>query len=150
MDCPQQLFLLKIKKKKIICYNQIMNAYNLTCQRYKINVQGSVPVLTPSPGAINTIGHLCILPESRQTLAKRCVFSCCLPQQLSVPFLHPGDCLRFIFSFYSFTVLHWIGGYVDCFQLFAILNKVAVDDLEQYTWASLARGCVVKCNSPVR
>lgn len=51
-----------------------MNAYNLTCQRYKISVQGSVLVLTPSPGAINTIGHLCILPERVGKHGQRSVY----------------------------------------------------------------------------
>ena len=64
----------------------------------------------------------------------------CLPESWSLSwgsfhFLQP----------YSIA-LHW---WMRCFQLFVTLNKVAMHDLEWYTWASKSRGWAPKSSTPV-
>lgn len=102
-------------------------------------VQGSVSCVTPSPGTVTAISFLCVFPEREHThthrQARQCLLACFPSGQCAWEIV-----LRSIFIFCSFTVSCWIGGCVDCFQLFATLNKVAVNDLEEYPWPRKSRG----------
>lgn len=59
------------------------------------------------------------------------VFSSLLPEQFRVSLsLYILEIVPRTHYFCGFTVLLWLGGHVDCFQLFATRNKVAMHNLE--------------------
>ena len=101
-------------------------------------LQWSVPSLTPVPR--DSKCYLSLMYPSREILwihRQGSVFSSLLPQQFSVPLpfciLEIIPRVHFYFLQLYSVALNW---WICCFQLFATLNRVALDNLEWYTWAS--------------
>lgn len=126
IDCPQQLFLLKINQ-----LNYLLWSDNECIWSKMAEVQNSCTAKCPCSDLIpgDNKGYRSLTYPSREILHIHRQGSVCFLPPFPSRSVYPS-CILESFIFYSFAVLHWIGVYIDCFQLFATLNRVAMNNLE--------------------